>query len=77
MKTDPIMEELRSVKDKLAREAGYDIDRFADNLRRWEATHPLPGRVIRTAEELRIFAAEEEAKGIASYSLNETPPQKT
>jgi len=53
MKPDPILEELWAVKDKLAREAGYDVDRFVENLRQWEKAHPQTGRVIRNAEELR------------------------
>ena len=33
MKPDPILEELWRVKDELAREAGYDIERMFDELR--------------------------------------------
>jgi len=76
MKPDAIMEELWAIKDKLAREAGYDPDRFVDNLRRWETTHPHSGRVLRTPEELHQFVAEEERKRAASstLALNEDPP---
>ncbi|MBA4148152.1 MAG: hypothetical protein H0X66_08550 [Verrucomicrobia bacterium] len=56
------MEELWAVKDKLAREADYDTDRFSENLREWAEEHPHPGRVIRNPEELRQFVAEEESK---------------
>jgi hypothetical protein len=78
VKPDPIMEELWAVKDKLAREAGYDVDRFAENLRQWEKAHPQTGRVIRNAEELRQFVAEEECKRGASsaLTLNESPPRE-
>ena len=78
MKPDPIMEELWAVKDKLAREAGYDADRFVENLRRWETTHPHSGRVLRTPEELHQFVAEEERKHavISNVALNEDPPRK-
>jgi hypothetical protein len=34
MKPDSILEELWAVEDKLAREAGYDVDRFVRNVRR-------------------------------------------
>ena len=62
MKPNPILEDLWKVKDQLAAEAGYDLDRFLENLRRWEAEHPHPGRVVSSAEELRQQAAEEERK---------------
>jgi len=78
MKPDPIMEELWAVKDKLAREAGYDVDRFIENLRQWEKTHPQTRRVICNAEELRQFVAEEERKraAVSALTLNESPPHK-
>ena len=60
MKTNPILEETRRVKDELAREAGYDTHRFFENLRRWSAENPHPGPMVRDAEELRRWAAEEE-----------------
>jgi len=41
MKPNPILDELWKVKDQLAAEAGYDVDRFLENLRRWEAEHPF------------------------------------
>jgi hypothetical protein len=75
MEPDPILEELWAVKDKLAREAGYDVDRFVENLRQWERAHPPTGRVIRNAGELRLFVAEEERKRSAAsaLTLNEGP----
>jgi len=78
MKPDPILEELWAVKDKLAREAGYDVDRFVENLRQWELAHPQTGRVFRNAGELRQFVAEEERKRAAksALTLNETPPRQ-
>jgi hypothetical protein len=76
MKPDPILEELWKVKDQLAAEAGYDVDRFLENLRRWEAEHPHPGRVIRGAEELRQLVAEEERKRAETSEMNlkDEPP---
>jgi hypothetical protein len=78
MKPDSILEELWAVKDKLAGEAGYDVDCFVQNLRQWEKAHPQTGRVIRSAEEMRQFAAVEESKraGASALVLNETPPRQ-
>jgi hypothetical protein len=66
MKPDSILEELWAAKDKLAREAGYDVDRFVQNLRQWENAHPQTGRIIRNATDLRQFVAEEERKRAAA-----------
>ena len=76
MKPNPILDELWKVKDQLAAEAGYDVDRFLENLRRWEAEHPQPGRVVHGAEELRQLVAEEERKRAeaAALILKEQPP---
>lgn len=76
MKPNPILDELWKVKDQLAAEAGYDVDRFLENLRRWEAEHPHPGGVIQSAEELRQLVAEEERKRAeaAALILKEQPP---
>ena len=78
MKANPILEEVWRIKDQLAAEAGYDIDRFFDNLRKWEAEHPHTGPVVRNAEELRQLVAETErqrAEGSA-LALNDKPPRK-
>ena len=76
MKSNPILDELWKVKDQLAGEAGYDVDRFLENLRRWEAEHPHSGRVLHSAEELRQLVAEEERKRAeaAALILKEQPP---
>jgi len=76
MKPNPILDELWKVKDQLAAEAGYDVDRFLENLRRWEAEHPLPGRAVHSAEELRQLVAEEESKRAeaAAMILKEQTP---
>jgi hypothetical protein len=58
MKSNPILEEVWRVKDELAREAGYDVDRFFENLRTWSDAHPHPGPVVRNAEALRRLARE-------------------
>ncbi len=77
MKPSPILEELWKVKDALAAEAGYDTERFLENLRRWEAEHPPTGRVAHSAEELRQLAAETERKRAEACtpSLKEEPPR--
>ena len=76
MKPNPILDGLWRVKDALAAETGYDVDRFLENLRRWEAEHPHSGRVVHSAEELRQLAAEEERKRAeaAALILKDEPP---
>ena len=78
MKPNPVLDELWKVKDQLAAEAGYDVDRFLENLRRWEAEHPLPGRAVHSAEELRQLVAEEERKKAAAPEMlvREEPPRQ-
>jgi len=62
MKTNPILEETWRIKDQLAAEAGYDMDRFCEQLRAWSEAHPHSGPVVRNAAELRQLIAEEERK---------------
>ena len=62
MKTKPILEETWRVKDDLAREAGYDVRRFFENLRQWSTENPHPGQVLRSPEDLRRLAVREEQK---------------
>ena len=78
MKPDPILEEIWRIKDELAREAGYDIHRMFENLRKWSAEHPHSGPVVRNAEELRQLVAEEERKRAeaSALALNEEPPRQ-
>jgi len=78
MKANPILDELWKVKDALAAEAGYDVDRFLENLRRWEAEHPPVGRVVHSAAELRQLVAEEERKRAeaSALALREQPPRQ-
>ncbi len=44
MQSNPILEEVWRINDQLAAEAGYDKDRFCEQLRAWSAAHPHPGR---------------------------------
>jgi hypothetical protein len=75
MKANPILEEVWRIKDELAAEAGYDMDRYFDNLRKWMAAHPHTGPVIHNAEELRQFVAEKERQRAPqpASALNEEP----
>jgi len=74
MKTNPLLEELWRVKDDLAHEAGYDLDRICAELRTAEAQQP--GTLIRSAEDLRRYVADEERRhhNASALALNETAP---
>jgi hypothetical protein len=78
MKSNPILEEVWQIKDQLAAEAGYDIDRFFENLRKWEAEHPQPGPVVNSAEELQQLIVEKERRRaeVSAMSLNNKPLNK-
>ena len=78
MKENPILEEVWRVKDQLAAEAGYDVHRFFENLRKWEAEHPHPGPVIHNAEELRhlISQKERERAEESVLALSDRRPSK-
>ena len=69
MEPSPILEELWRVKDDLAREAGFDINRIFDELRAAEVQNPEP--LIRSAEDLRRYVAEQERKQAPGLALNE------
>ena len=77
MKSNPILEEIWRIKDQLAAEAGYDMDRFFDQLRAWSAAHPHSGPAVRNAEELRQLMAEKERRRAAqaAMALNDEPPR--
>jgi hypothetical protein len=76
MKGNPILEDAWRIKDQLASEADYDIDRFFENLRKWEAEHPHAGPVIRNPEELRqVTSKMESSPAHSSVVLNDTPSQ--
>ena len=74
MKTNPLLEELWQVKDDLAREAGYDLDRIFAELRAAEARQPGP--LIGSADELRRYVADEEQRFAAAsvVAVKEEPP---
>lgn len=75
MKANPILEEVQKIKDHLAAEADHDVNRFFENLRKWEEEHPHTGPVVRNADELRRVVAEQEriAAGSAA-ALNDKLP---
>jgi hypothetical protein len=68
MKANPVLEEVWRIKDQLAAEAGYDVDRFFAQLRAWSEAHPHAGPVVRSAEELRRLATEESASTLKDKS---------
>ena len=74
MKANPLLEELWQVKDDLAREAGYDLDRIFAELQAAETRQPGP--LIRSPEELRRYAADEERRyeAASALALKEEPP---
>jgi hypothetical protein len=78
MKSNPILEEVWQIKDQLAAEAGYDMNRFVEQLRAWSAAHPPSGPVVRNAEELRrlMGAEERERAEESSLALNDKPTGK-
>ena len=78
MKANPILEEVWRIKDQLAAEAGYDVDKFFENLRKWEAEHPHTGPVVHNAEELSRLVAQKERERAEelSLALNDKPPRK-
>ena len=67
--TNPLLEEIWAVKDRLAAEAGNDIHVFCEQLRAWESSHLPKGRVLRTPQEFRARLAHQEA-----LALREKPP---
>lgn len=78
MKTNPILEEVWRIKDQLAAESGYDMDRFFEQLKAWSAAHPHQRRLVRNAEELRQIVADEERrlKRESPMALKEEPPRR-
>jgi len=78
MNSNPILEEVWRIKDQLAAEAGYDVDRFFDQLQAWSEAHPHPGPLIHSAEELQRLIAEKERQHAqkTAMALNEQPPRQ-
>ena len=64
MKANPTLEEVWRIKDQLAADAGYDVDRFFAQLRAWSEAHPYTGPVVRNGEE-------------SALALKDQPPPKS
>jgi hypothetical protein len=77
MNADPILQEVWDIKDRLAAEAGYDVDRFVDQLKDWTSKHPPTGPVVHNAAELRDLIADKERQRArqTAVALNEDPPK--
>lgn len=61
MKTEPILQELEAVKERLAAEAGDDTRRFLDQMEAWLVEHPHAGPVVNSPEELQARLRAREA----------------
>jgi hypothetical protein len=79
VKTNPILDEVWRVKDQLAAESGYDVDRFFEQLRAWSMAHPHAGPMVHTTDELRQLVAEKERQRDqeSTMTLNDKPPPKS
>lgn len=75
MKADPILQEVWDIKDRLAAEAGYDMERFVRQLREWTATHPPAGPIVRNAAELRHLLEARERELAGNLALRDEPPK--
>jgi hypothetical protein len=71
MMTNPLLEEIWAIKDRLDAEAGGDIHVFCEQLRAWSAAHPHTGPVVKNAEDLRRYREEREKEALL---LREKPP---
>jgi hypothetical protein len=71
--TNEILKELWQTKDALAREANDDVARICENTRRWAASHPHSGPVVKDAAELRAWLSQQEEAGL-SVVCEDTPP---
>lgn len=66
MKTEPMLQELEAVKERLAREANGDTRLFLEQLDAWLEQHPHAGPVLNSPAELQARLRTREA--------TETPP---
>ena len=79
MKTDPILEEVWRVKDKLSREMAADPAAYAVKLEEITKAHEKAGgKVIRSPGELQQIMAEKERQRaeISAMVLNDKPAIK-
>ena len=61
MKTEPMLQELEAVKERLAREANGDTRLFLEQLDAWLEKHPHPGLVLNSPAELQARLRTREA----------------
>jgi len=61
MKAEPILQELETVKERLATEANGDTRRFLDQMEAWLVAHPHAGPVVNSPEELQARLRAREA----------------
>jgi len=71
MKDDPIVSEVRRVRETLWQEAGCDLHRLGDLVRRTAASVPSFGPSIANAEQLRRYVEQKQA---GTPALREEPP---
>ncbi len=55
MYTNELLEEIWAIREKLAREADYDMAKHFYQLREFMEKHPHPGPVLRTPEEINRY----------------------
>ena len=61
MKTEPMLQELEAVKERLAREANGDTRLFLEQLDAWLEKHPHAGPVMHSSAELQARLRNREA----------------
>lgn len=71
MITNPLLEEIWAIKDRLAAEAGNDIHVFCEQLRAWEEAHLSKDRHLHTPQEVRALLA----RKLEPLAVHEDPPQ--
>jgi hypothetical protein len=71
MKDDPIVSEVRRVRESLWQEAGCDLNRLGELVRRTAAGVSPSGPSIVNAEQLRRYVAQQQT---ATAALREEPP---
>ena len=71
MNDDPIVSEVRRVREALWQEAGCDLHRLAELSRQTAAALPRLGPRLENAEALRRYAAQQ---AHAAHALGEQPP---
>ncbi|MDE3068548.1 MAG: hypothetical protein KGJ60_13520 [Verrucomicrobiota bacterium] len=79
MKADPILEEVRRIKDELSREYAADLDAYFAKLNEIADAEEKAGRkVVRSAAELHQLIAEEERERAkqAALALNDWPTRE-